>query len=1006
MAKIKLGSAGVTSRELDLTGPTKLEPTGVPAGIIGTSKKGPAFIPVTVGNVSEFFTKFGTSDGKKFGPIAAAEWLKNAQSLTYLRVLGVGDGLKRNADDGSVNTAGFIVGEKLPHGEWGGLSSNPYASGDVAGRTYFLGTLMSASTATPAEFVSGTQPGPTAVPVLRGIIMAPSGVVISLSSSLNANNTPSASPTSTSFNGSQLGSVVTQVATAQGTTKTAQFTLLLNGHTNTIEYPNVITASFDPKSGGGYFGYKLNTDPYKIEQAGHCLYSYWNMPGFEVTGSGLLSVGSSATNKYTELSAFILTGSCVHNSGTLSAPNYENFSNRFTHAKSPWVISQKFGGKNYNLFRLHAIDAGAGSSGNYKFSIENLTPSSDKSNLYGTFDLLVREWGDLDTNKRVVERYSGISLDPSSDRYIAKVIGDMHTYYDFDRDESSQKLVVEGNYPNASNIIRVEIHDDLETGNVDPQALPVGFRGVYHTVTSGSSPLNYFYSAVTLGGAPTIDKVLRSAKEPPVPFRMSVYEGTQVSNRVPNPAFYWGVAFEEPRLVSNVGTQLSKKSDDGVKNYTKYFPDFKTDTINFVVGDNEGTADSVENGTLDADRFNNNLFSLENVLVYTASLSGLADSQRWADSSYVRSGAPGNSTSSPRPLDVSRDLTTENRRYAKFTFFMQGGFDGVNIFDYDESNINNYAVECDLENGSRGFSNGPNARAYVKALEVMKNGVNVDIKLLAVPGIRNEYVTNTALTATEERFDAMYLMDIWNYDLNGKIVTSSLQTISVQETSRAFTDRGINSSFAAAYFPDVAVVDPTLGTSVDVPPSVVVLGALALNDAVGHPWFAPAGFARGSLPTTLEPKVKLSKLNQDVLYDANINPLVQFATNPVGGTAPTGNVVVWGQKTLLAGASALDRVNVRRLLIEIRRQVKEIAQTILFEPNRAATLSRFSAAVTPRLQRIQALSGLERFKVIIDSSTTTQADVENNTIRGKIYVQPTKVVEFVSLDFVVSNNIQ
>jgi phage tail sheath protein FI len=116
--------------------------------------------------------------------------------------------------------------------------------------------------------------------------------------------------------------------------------------------------------------------------------------------------------------------------------------------------------------------------------------------------------------------------------------------------------------------------------------------------------------------------------------------------------------------------------------------------------------------------------------------------------------------------------------------------------------------------------------------------------------------------------------------------------------------------------------------------------------------------------------------------------------------------VVWGQKTLQAAASALDRVNVRRLLIEIRRQVREISQTIIFEANRAATLARFSAAVTPRLQRIQAQAGLQRFKVIIDSSTTTQQDIENNTIRGKIYVQPTKSIEFVSLDFVVTNNIQ
>jgi phage tail sheath protein FI len=171
---------------------------------------------------------------------------------------------------------------------------------------------------------------------------------------------------------------------------------------------------------------------------------------------------------------------------------------------------------------------------------------------------------------------------------------------------------------------------------------------------------------------------------------------------------------------------------------------------------------------------------------------------------------------------------------------------------------------------------------------------------------------------------------------------------------------------------------------------------MALNDRVGHPWFAPAGVTRGALASTQRAKVSLSKANLDALYDVGINPL----TPPSAGLP----VTVWGQKTLQAGNSALNRVNVRRLLIEIRRQVRDIAQTIIFEPNRAATLARFTAAVTPRLQRIQALSGLDRFRVVIDSSTTTQQDVENNTIRGKIFVQPTKSIEYVSLDFVVSNS--
>ena len=179
-----------------------------------------------------------------------------------------------------------------------------------------------------------------------------------------------------------------------------------------------------------------------------------------------------------------------------------------------------------------------------------------------------------------------------------------------------------------------------------------------------------------------------------------------------------------------------------------------------------------------------------------------------------------------------------------------------------------------------------------------------------------------------------------------------------------------------------------------VPPSVAVLGAYALNDRIGHPWYAPAGFTRGALNAIESTSVKFNRTNLDDLYDSDINPITSF---------PGTGITVWGQKTLLQRASALDRINVRRLLISVRRSVRNIANSLLFEPNREETLEKFSSLVNPVLQRVQELSGVDRYKVIIDTTTTTQADVENNTIRGKIFLQPTRTVEFVALDFVVTN---
>ena len=140
--------------------------------------------------------------------------------------------------------------------------------------------------------------------------------------------------------------------------------------------------------------------------------------------------------------------------------------------------------------------------------------------------------------------------------------------------------------------------------------------------------------------------------------------------------------------------------------------------------------------------------------------------------------------------------------------------------------------------------------------------------------------------------------------------------------------------------------------------------------------------------------VRLNRANLDDLYDADINPITAF---------PGTGITVWGQKTLLQSQSALDRINVRRLLIDVRRKVRNVANSLLFEPNRSETLEKFSSLVNPILQRVQEQSGVDRYKVVIDTTTTTQADIENNTIRGKIFLQPTRTVEFVSLDFVVTN---
>ena len=842
-----------------------------------------------------------------------------------------------------------------------------------------------------------------AVPIVRGIVMAPSGVIIRMSSSITASAAPSSTLVAT--NDSSSGAIIGYVNLLEFSIPKQEFVMLLNGHKGLDPlYPNVITASFD-MTAPNYFANVLNTDPYKYQEAGHYLYASWDIhPCLAVvTGTGIIiaesgSGGSAPTSAGKEASAFVTTGSLAYNVGSSTVPNFENFEDRFSAGQSPWIVSQKFGGKPANLFRLHAIDDGSGVVTNFKISIENVAQSTDPSYKYGTFDLIIRDWNDNDDRVSTIDKqFRGLSLDPSSDNYIAKRIGDQHAYYEFDRDVSAQKIVVEGNYSNQSNYIRVEVDDAVDSAQIDPTAIPLGFRGIYHLVTSGSAPL-----CNARNSDHAVSMVVNRAVEMPVPMRKNITAGSGTKITA-NPVYYWGVQFEHITSLSTVNAASMK--NNSIKSLAKYFPTFSTVNVNVVAGDNTGVVDTATLGIIDADRFCNNFFSLENIQVVTGS-DGIADSQQWVNATYVRNGNISiDDTAKTRAFKIT-DLNTSNRKFAKFSFFLQGGFDGTNMFDRDESELTNAAVKADFDfSTTRGGAIGPNVSTWRKSIDIMKNTTVVDVKLLALPGLRHPIVADYATQATEDRFDALYIMDIEEFDQDGNFILSGSQLPSVLNTATEFSNRAINSSFAASYYPDVVVTDPNTLTNVVVPPSVVVIGAMALNDSIGYPWFAPAGFARGSLSTTQETKVKLSKDNMDTLYNVNINPLVAFPAASGQGLNPQGGVVVWGQKTLQQAASALDRVNVRRLLIEIRRQVRDIAQTIIFEPTREATLAKFSAAVTPKLTRIQKLSGVEKFKVQIDASTTTQSDIDNNTLRGKIFVVPTKSIEFVSLDFVVANNV-
>ena len=364
---------------------------------------------------------------------------------------------------------------------------------------------------------------------------------------------------------------------------------------------------------------------------------------------------------------------------------------------------------------------------------------------------------------------------------------------------------------------------------------------------------------------------------------------------------------------------------------------------------------------------------------------------------------------------------------AKFTAPFYGGFDGVNILNRDDFFFTDRSTSQDVGGHAvvGGYSSGLDAtdgaspmqgellnnnavESYRNAIRLMTDELIVDTNVLVIPGIRESLVTDFAARRVKAYGKAIYLMDIPHYTSDNERIYVSSNGLSsgsadVSMTSTVFNNRELDSSYVATYFPDVMILDSgddseALKTNqriVRVPSSVVALGAIARSDsATRSPWFAPAGFSRGSLSSVRSTDVRLNAADRDELYEARINPIANF---------PNNQFVIFGQKTTQIARTALDRVNVRRLMVHIKRRIQKVAQRLLFQQNDAQTRSAFISAASEILQAVQIGQGIEDFRVIMDDSNNTQEDVDNNRLNGQIIVIPTRAVEFIAMDFVITN---
>jgi len=1039
-------SPGFFEREIDLSArETTIE--GVPGGVIGTAERGPAFVPVTVGSFSDFEFKFGTLDPDRFGPYAADAFLKHKTALTYIRVLGAGANnsiadIQTTELAGTVKNAGYVIE--------GTLAGAPDTLGRHRGAVQFIAAthevLASEEGVGDLRFTDNNSfPDPLEVNLVRAAIFPTTASrieILSHDASYSGTSTTNDVAAIKSYNGTDIqGTFKLVISSSQGASFSSD-----EGKPGI----KIVTASLDPTS-EYYVAKVLNTNPDRFEETQHFLYLDFPV---ESEIAKVKHDPSAATN----YSVIIASGSegTSANSG-LSTTSFRdlfgNFKTRYQTARTTSFISQPFGANEYDLFHFEALDDGEIGNKRVKISISNIRRSTNIKDPYGTFSVLVRDLRDNDRDMNILEMYSLCTLNPASDDYVGKKIGDMKAYYNFDAaTESEKRAVVSGMRPNRSSYVRIIMNSAVEDGLIPKSSLPFGFRGLpvlklNDNLTDGTAVLSMgsnrsrlsFVAAGTANDAQITHSIV-----PPIPFTFKATKGKVASSptftgqpgslELSDNRYFWGVKTQRIGLTGSIGQPALYPNGYGgvnkiIESYSKLLGIQKLDTL--VTGSG-------------ADAFNNNKFTLARVCLNNQSdatanledalkneITGSAN-EHMREAAYIRNAELVSPNSTVVDVGFTRRLTfaslmasTEYKYfnrftdYLKFTNIMYGGFDGLNILDRDMRLMNDKASSNDSAAGGKaaGSDHGPlkifnssNGTGYTSgqgddnniissyktAGKIITDPLASRVNVIATPGIRSNYVTDHIGQLAKEYSKAIYIMDINAYDDNlNTIFDDSTTRPNVRKTVEQFDGRAIDNNYVATYFPDVIKNDRINGDAVNMPASVAALGALAYNDAIAYPWFAPAGFNRGALNEVINTEVRLNTEDRNILYEARINPIANF---------PTGPFVIFGQKTLQQSRSALDRVNVRRMLLEVKRIVSDIANRIVFEQNTPSTRNRFVAEVTPALSNIQVQQGVDQFRVVMDASNNTQLDVEQNRLNGKIILVPTRAIEFIAMDFIITNS--
>jgi len=609
---------------------------------------------------------------------------------------------------------------------------------------------------------------------------------------------------------------------------------------------------------------------------------------------------------------------------------------------SPFVVSELRGNKVYDLFRFYTVSDGDAANTLIKISIIN----QSYNNL--TFDVLIRSYFDTDANPVVLEKFTNCGMDPGQNNFIGNKIG-----------------TLDGEYLLNSKYVMVEMSEDAPI-----DTLPCGFNGFNFRNYAGANS--------------------------PFPIIKGKYDFP--GEVIYNPPF--GLSSGNDDALTSPGDNV-RRTYLGISNSYGWDPAF----FEYI-----GKRNPINSCDIDGLPFNyrSEGFHMD------VNASGLTIGPEFSTSGEPRF-VCGNSSFLTEP-----ELPTNAyyRLFArKFTFLVQGGFDGWDIYREWRTNTDEYQI------GRRGFLNGacPSSRyptavgwgafkeislgdgtqsfantdyyAYLLGQQTFANPEATNINVFVTPGI--DYVNNSNLVEDAvqmiefNRADSLYVCTTPDYDLYLPTTTGIDGFIYPTEAVNNLETTGIDSNYTATYYPWVLTRDSVNNTQIYIPPTAEVTRNLALTDNIAFPWFAAAGYTRG-IVNCIKARKKLTQEDRDTLYVGRINPIATFSD--VG-------TVIWGNKTLQIRESALDRINVRRLLLQARKLISAVSIRLLFEQNDAQVRQDFLNAVNPILDAIRRDRGLYDFRVTVSSDPE---DIDRNQLTGKIYIKPTRSLEFIDITFYIT----